>query len=76
MKSPVNKFAIKSKLNKDIFDLNAKKISIDVKSRYDDSECIVVPKRQFREKKDMSSETVTQTTGFCDIRVQGTSPLW
>ena len=33
MKSPVNKFAIKSKLNKDIFDLNAKKISIDVKSR-------------------------------------------
>ena len=34
MKSPVNKFAIKSKLNKDIFDLNARKSSIDVKSRY------------------------------------------
>ena len=33
MKSPVNKFAIKSKLNKDIFDLNAKKISSNVKSR-------------------------------------------
>ena len=35
IKSPVNKFAIKSKLNKDIFDLNAKKSSIDVKSRYE-----------------------------------------
>ena len=33
MKSPVNKFAVKSKANKDMFDLNAKKTVTDVKSR-------------------------------------------
>ena len=32
-KSPVNKFAVKSKANKDMFDLNARKTVTDVKSR-------------------------------------------
>ncbi len=34
MKSPVNRFAVKSYLNKGGFDLNAKKTITDVKSRW------------------------------------------